>query len=45
MIEMANKRRITKVSRVFPGIYTYTARVGKGLPVREGAVFPATLGT
>jgi len=28
MIEMANNQRITKVSRVFPDIYTYTARVG-----------------
>ena len=30
MIEKANKLCITKVSRVFVGIYSYTAPVGKG---------------
>ncbi len=28
MIEIANNQRITKVSRVFPRVYAYTARVG-----------------
>src|ERR1041385_2246488 len=36
MIEMANKCRIPKVSRVFSNIYAYTARVGRGLPCRSG---------
>jgi hypothetical protein len=32
MIEMANKGRITKVSRVFPRIYAYTAPWEQGRP-------------
>jgi hypothetical protein len=38
MIEMANKPRLTKVSRVFLRIYTYTARVGEGCRYACGGV-------
>ena len=34
MIEMASNSAITKVSRVFLRIYTYTARVGKDAGLR-----------
>ena len=38
MIEMANNNGITKVRRVFPAIYAYTARVGRGCFSAEGGV-------
>src|SRR5579862_1483231 len=33
MIEMASSRPITKVSRVFPWVYTYTSRVNRSREV------------
>jgi hypothetical protein len=39
MIEKANNQRITKVSRVFRCICSYTARVGKGIYIAP--FFPA----